>query len=157
MEMIEKPARIYEHKERDIYENRVRRRNRLGTVSGNGEGIGSSKERRIEQEPSEGNIQPGIPGRAGRDSLSQDSNGSAGGHEANANGPVHRSSHKVPDRESSGQSTGNENTGNLVQHHLPDRQPGDGYDGRGSGAAETAASGSGHGELHGAGEIQRMD
>lgn len=157
LRLIEKPARIYEQKERDIYENRVHRRNRLGTVSGNGEGIGSSKERRIEQEPSEGNIQHGIPGRAGRDTLSQDSNGSAGGHEANANGPVHRSSHKVPDRESSGQSTGNENTGNLVQHHLPDRQPGDGYDGRGSGAAETAASGSGHGELHGAGEIQRMD
>ena len=99
LRLIEKPARIYEQKEREYYESGIHRRNRNGGVSGNERGIGSSEDERNEKFESKASFRSGLPGRSGRDSISEDSNRSERGFGTTTDGIVHISSDKIYDRE----------------------------------------------------------
>jgi len=157
LRLIEKPARIYEQKERENYENRIHRRNRNGGVSGNERGIGSSEEQRNEKYESKSSFRSGLPGRSRRDSISEDSNRSERGFGTATNGIVHISSDKIYDREPPKKSTGIENSGGLVQHNLRDRQASNGDDGQDSAEIKRRTSGTTNRELHGISEVQHVD
>ncbi len=158
LKLIEKPARIYEQKEREYNESGIHRRNWNGRVSGNDRGIGSGKSQgNKELERTETVIGPGLSRGAGWNSISGDGNRPERGPGENPDGDIRIGSSKIPGSESSRKSPADENSGNLVQYDLRYRQSGNGDDGQAAEAIEGTTSGTHDGGFYGAGEIQHMD
>lgn len=158
LRLLEKPARIYENKETDKYEERIHRRSWNGGISGDTRGnTGSHEAGGKENKESGTDLQSGVPGGSGWDSISGDITRRESGAGQDAGRSIRSGSSEVHGRELSGQSTGTENTGYMVQHDLSDRQSGIGNDGQGSTRTETAASGTSNGELSGTVQVQQLD
>jgi hypothetical protein len=164
LRLLEKPARIYEkiteQKEKENNENKIYRGNRDGRDHGDTGGSRGSEEAGKEAGSGENTADGssgGVRGGTGRNALSENSTGRKSGTGEDTGGDIRKRGGEVPDRELSGESTAAQNSGDLVQHVIQDRQSGTGNDGNSTDTAETEESGTADGQLHGAGELQQLD
>ncbi len=157
LRLIEKPSRIYEQKESENNENRIHRRNRNGSISGNERRIGSSKEQRNEENRSEIDNGSGMRGRSGRDTLSEDRLIRESIRGSDASGTIRNGSNQVFDSESSEQSPRVENTGDMVQNDLSSRYGSNNDVEHNPETIERTTSGTQYREFYGVGEVQQLD
>ena len=159
LRLIEKPARIYEKKERENYESRIHRGDWDGRVSRDTRGDSSSEAETDgggESSTGTSNFTDGIPGGSRWDALPEASTGRESEIRQNADWDIRNRGSEVLEAELSTKSTGNANTGNMVQHNTSDKQPGIGNDGQNTGTAKSAASSTRYRKLYGASEVQHM-
>ncbi len=158
LKLIEKPARIYEQKEREINESGIHRGNWNGRVSGNDRGIGSSAEEGNEEyKRAKSDIRDGIQGGTGWHSIPGDRliRDSIGGRDANRD--FRNGIDQVLNSESSEQSSRDENSGNMVQYDISNRYGSSFNDGQDPETIERKTSATQDGEFHGIVEIQHVD
>jgi len=160
LRLIEKPARIYEKKERENNENRIYRRDWISGVPRDTRGDRGGEaetDRNRENGAGTANFTDGVPEGIRWDALPEDSTGRESEIRQNANRDIRNGGSEVSHRELSDESSGIENSSDLVQHNTLYKQPGIRNDGQDTNTAETATSSTTNRQLNGTSEVQHRD